>query len=167
MSRRLSVSVPTRICSSSASNIIRDNGNLVLASGGFMTRISRRGRPAADKDFPIITPTTSDWNIRVVLEGLDAVRVRSEAINAGHNGEADILLCFPRPSPSSPQKNQALGLFYVGEAARQFYGFRVLYWDARHDEEADFMALASKANVVGFSAITGFQLGEFVRLAGK
>src|SRR3989339_424988 len=87
MSRRLSVSVPTRICSSSASNIIRDNGNLVLASGGFMTRISRRGRPAADKDFPIITPTTSDWNIRVV--------------------------------------------------------------------------------VVGFSAITGFQLGEFVRLAGK
>ena len=91
--------------------------------------------------------------------------VRREAAEAGFTGEYDVLLVFPRPSPSSPQKNQALGLFYIGEAARQFYGFEVAYWDARHDKEEDFLAMAAKANIVGFSAITGFQLGEFVRMA--
>jgi len=130
-----------------------------------MERISRRGREAAGKDFPVITPAKSDWSIREVLSGANHNSIRKEAALAGFAGEYDVLLCFPRPSPSSPQKNQALGLFYVGEAARQFYGFRVAYWDARHDKEEDFLALAGKANVIGFSAITGYQLGEFVRLA--
>lgn len=130
-----------------------------------MERIQRRGRPAAGKDFPIITPSKSNWAIREVLEGANENSVRREAALAEFTGEYDALLCFPRPSPSSPQKNQALGLFYIGEAARQFYGFRIAYWDARHDKEEDFFELAAKANVIGFSAITGFQLGEFVRLA--
>lgn len=130
-----------------------------------MERTIRRGRDAAGKDFPIITPAKSNWAIRDVLVGADETSVRREAALAGFTGECDVLLCFPRPSPSSPQKNQALGLFYIGEAARQFYGFQVAYWDARHDREEDFFARAEQANVVGFSAITGFQLGEFVRLA--
>ena len=132
-----------------------------------MQRIIRRGRQAAGKDFPIVTPGNSDWKIREALVGADETSVRREAAHAGFAGEFDVLLCFPRPSPSSPQKNQALGLFYIGEAARQFYGFRVAYWDARHDREEDFLALAAGSNTVGFSAITGFQLGEFVRLASQ
>ncbi len=132
-----------------------------------MERINRRGRDAAGKDFPIITPAKSSWAIREVLDGANQQSIRREAAKAGFAGECDVLLCFPRPSPSSPQKNQALGLFYVGEAARQFYGFRVAYWDARHDKEEDFLALAAQANVIGFSAITGYQLGEFVRLASQ
>jgi anaerobic magnesium-protoporphyrin IX monomethyl ester cyclase len=132
-----------------------------------MERIIRRGREAADKDFPVITPGKSDWKIREALAGANETSVCREAAAAGFAGEFDVLLCFPRPSPSSPQKNQALGLLYVGEAARQFYGFRVAYWDARHDKEEDFLALAAKANTIGFSAITGFQLGEFVRLASQ
>src|SRR6266436_7302047 len=120
-----------------------------------MERISRRGREAAGKDFPIITPGKSNWNIRDVLVGVNENSIRREAAAAGFTGRDDVLLCFPRPSPSSPQKNQALGLFYVGEAARQFYGFRVFYWDARHDKEEDFLALAAQANIIGFSAITG------------
>ena len=132
-----------------------------------MERIMRRGREAAGKDFPIVTPGKSDWKIREALIGVNAAVVRREAAEAGFAGEFDVLLCFPRPSPSSPQKNQALGLFYIGEAARQFYGFRVEYWDARHDKEEDFLALAAKSNTIGFSAITGYQLGEFVRLASQ
>jgi B12 binding domain/Radical SAM superfamily len=132
-----------------------------------MERTIRRGREAAGKDFPIITPAKSNWTIRDVLAGADHNTIRKEAALAGFTGEYDVLLCFPRPSPSSPQKNQALGLFYVGESARQFYGFRVAYWDARHDKEEQFLALAARSNVVGFSAITGFQLGEFVRLASQ
>ena len=128
-------------------------------------QIIRRGRAAAGKMFPIITPARSDWKIRQVLADVNSDVIRHEAALAGFKGDCDILLCFPRPSPSSPQKNQALGLFYIGEAARQFYGFNVTYWDARHDKEEDFLKLAAKANIIGFSAITGFQLGEFVRLA--
>lgn len=130
-------------------------------------RIVRRGREASGKMFPIITPARSDWKVRQVLADVNAAVVRSDAAHAGFKGEFDVLLCFPRPSPSSPQKNQALGLFYIGEAARQFYGFNVVYWDARHDKEEDFLKLAAKANIIGFSAITGFQLGEFVRLASQ
>lgn len=132
-----------------------------------MERIMRRGREAAGKDFPIVTPGKSDWKIREALAGANETTVRREAAQAGFAGEFDVLLSFPRPSPSSPQKNQALGLFYIGEAARQFYGFRVAYWDARHDKEEDFLALAARSNTLGFSAITGFQLGEFVLLASE
>ena len=132
-----------------------------------MERIVRRGREAAGKDYPVITPGNSDWKIREVLTGANEATVAHEAAQAGFAGEYDVLLCFPRPSPSSPQKNQALGLFYIGEAARQFYGFRVAYWDARHNKEEDILALAARSNTIGFSAITGFQLGEFVRLASQ
>jgi hypothetical protein len=127
--------------------------------------VVRRGRAQAGRLFPMIKPETSDWKIRSVLEGANADTVRREAERAGFRGQEDVLLCFPRPSPSSPQRNQALGLLYIGEAARQFYGFRVAYWDARHDPESALMTAAARANVIGFSAITGFQLGEFVRLA--
>ncbi len=130
-----------------------------------MKRIPRRGRDAAGKNYPIITPATSNWTIREVLAGSNAARVQDEAARAGCRGETDVLLCFPLPSAHSPQKNQALGLFYIGESARLNYGFRVAYWDARHDKEAAFLELAGKANILGFSAITGYQLGEFVRLA--
>lgn len=130
-----------------------------------MDRVIRRGREAAGKEFPIITPAKSNWGIRKVLAGANQTSVRREAALAEFTGENDVLLCFPSPSPSSPQKNQPLGLFYIGEAARQFYGFEVGYWDARHDKEEDFLVRAAKANVIGFSAITGYQLSEFIRLA--
>ena len=131
-----------------------------------MDKVIRRGRDAANKPFPVITPKSSDYKIREVLENATRAAIRREAEMAGFQGLYDILLAFPRPSPSSPQRNQPLGLFYAGESARN-YGFQVAYWDARHDKEADFFALAAQSNVVGFSAITGYQLGEFVRLANQ
>ena len=129
-----------------------------------MEKVVRRGREVANKPFPVVTPKISDYRIRDVLKQVDGATLQREAEQAGFKGAYDILLAFPRPSLSSPQKNQPLGLFYVGESARQ-YGFRVAYWDARHDREEDFFTLAAQSNAVGFSAITGYQLGEFVRLA--
>ena len=41
---------------------------------------------------------------------------------------SDILLIFPRPSATSPQKNPAISIFYPGEAATAA-GFDVDYWD--------------------------------------
>ncbi len=131
-----------------------------------MEKVTRRGREAANKPFPVITPKTSDYKIRTVLENANGATIRHEAERANYNGQYDVLLVFPRPSSSSPQRNEPLGLFYIGESARK-YGFQVAYWDARHDQEADFLALAAQANVIGFSAITGYQLGEFVRLASQ
>lgn len=131
-----------------------------------MEKVARRGRDAANKPFLVITPKNSDYKIREVLENAACATIRREAQKANFRGQYDILLAFPRPSQSSPQRNQPLGLFYVGESARN-YGFQVAYWDARHDKDADFLALAAQSNVVGFSAITGYQLGEFVRLANQ
>ena len=51
-----------------------------------MERIMRRGREAAGKDFPIITPGRSDWQIREALAGVDEATVCREAAAAGFAG---------------------------------------------------------------------------------
>jgi radical SAM superfamily enzyme YgiQ (UPF0313 family) len=120
-----------------------------------------------DKDFPVIKPSTSRWSILSVLEDCGPQGVRRLAKSAGFNGETDILLIAPLPSPSSPQKNEALGLFYIGESSRRF-GFNVDYWDERHEtNENEFWKKVSRANMVGFTAITGFQLSRFVTIASR
>gem|GEM_PF-2179277 len=120
-----------------------------------------------DKDFPLIKPATSQWDILNVLEGCNENEVRKSARMAGYKGGTDILLIAPLPSPSSPQKNEALGLFYVGESSRRF-GFNVEYWDERHEnQESEFWRRVSRANTVGFTAITGFQLSRFVTIATR
>jgi radical SAM superfamily enzyme YgiQ (UPF0313 family) len=132
-----------------------------------IVKVPRRGREAAAKLFPVITPAKSDFRIRDVLVGANSEAIRHERESSGLVGSTDILLAFPLPSPSSPQKNQPLGLFYVGESARS-YGFEVGYWDARHDSsEEEFLQRAASANFVGFSAITGWQLSETLRLVRK
>lgn len=127
-----------------------------------MTQIRRR----LDKDFPVIRPQNSAWEILDILDGCSAIDNRLVARSAGFKGDIDILLAAPLPSPASPQKNEALGLFYVGESARR-YGFSVEYWDARHDDEKEFWDKLSRSNTVGFTAITGYQLLRFIDLAEK
>ncbi|MDO8495022.1 MAG: radical SAM protein [bacterium] len=117
-----------------------------------------------DKDFPVVKPSSSQWGILDILHETNADRVCLAARSAGFKGDTDILLAAPLPSPVSPQQNEALGLFYIGESARRF-GFRVEYWDARHEHEEVFWKKLASANTVGFTAITGYQLSEFVRLA--
>ncbi len=119
-----------------------------------------------DGNFSILNPKSSDWSILGLLNDIKTPEIRKAARSSGFHGQTDILLASPNPTPSSPKKCEALGLFYVGESARK-YGFNVEYWDERHDPEKDFLKKAANANVIGFTAITGFQLSGFVRLAEK
>jgi len=75
----------------------------------------------------------------------------------------DILLLFPRPSPSSPQRNPALSIFFPGEAAARA-GFAVDYWDERFDSGALLAAKMEHAKAFGVSALSGYQLGRAAKL---
>src|SRR3989344_4859972 len=75
-----------------------------------------------------------------------------------------ILMIYPLPSPASPQKNCALSIIYPGRAAEE-NSHDVEYWDARLDKEKDLWQLAQKADIFGISSMSGFQLGEAIRIA--
>jgi anaerobic magnesium-protoporphyrin IX monomethyl ester cyclase len=66
-----------------------------------------------------------------------------------------VLLVYPRPSVSSPQKSPPLSILHVGESLRR-YGYPVRYVDGRYDKltEDDFRW----ADAVGVSSMTGYQL---------
>ena len=75
----------------------------------------------------------------------------------------DILFAFPLPSKSSPQKTPALSIFYPGEAAAK-EGFTVDYWDERFDNMKDFEEKAKRANIIGLSSLSGFQLSRTIEI---
>lgn len=75
----------------------------------------------------------------------------------------DILLAYPLPSMSSPQKNPALSIFYPGEATTK-QGFTVNYWDERFENIEGFKEKAKKANVIGLSSLSGFQLSRTIKI---
>lgn len=68
-----------------------------------------------------------------------------------------ILLCYPNPSVSSPQKNPALSIFYPG-AALEAVGHEVSYWDERWDTKDEMYRKILWADCVGVSSKTGYQL---------
>jgi radical SAM superfamily enzyme YgiQ (UPF0313 family) len=76
---------------------------------------------------------------------------------------SDILMIFPRPSATSPQKNPAISIFYPGESAVQ-QGFMVDYWDERFDDLADLHKKAKQSRVFGISSLSGFMLGRTIEI---
>lgn len=76
---------------------------------------------------------------------------------------ARILLCYPNPSISSPQRNPALSIFYPGAALEQA-GHQVFYWDERWDSEYNLLDKMSQATYVGVSSKTGYQLKGAIRV---
>ncbi len=77
----------------------------------------------------------------------------------------DVVMVYPLPSPVSPQQNNALSIIYPGRAAEDA-GHSVEFWDARHDrKEERLWELIEHADVVGMSSLSGFQLGEAMRIA--
>lgn len=76
-----------------------------------------------------------------------------------------IVMVYPLPSPVSPQQNNALSIIYPGRAAEDA-GHSVEFWDARHDREEKLLwNLIKDAEVIGISSLSGFQLGEAMRIA--
>lgn len=76
-----------------------------------------------------------------------------------------IVMIYPLPSPVSPQQNNALSIIYPGRAAEDA-GHSVEFWDARHDrKEERLWGLIENAEVIGMSSLSGFQLGEAMRIA--
>jgi radical SAM superfamily enzyme YgiQ (UPF0313 family) len=75
-----------------------------------------------------------------------------------------VLMVYGLPSPVSPQKNCALSVIYPGRAAEDA-GHEVEFWDARLDDEPTLWKNARHADVVAISSLSGFQLGESVRIA--
>lgn len=72
-----------------------------------------------------------------------------------------VLLIYPIPSFSSPQKSPPLSILYVGEALKQAFHlgksdehYQVRYYDERHDCHPDL----DWPDVVGVSSMTGSQL---------
>ncbi len=55
-------------------------------------------------------------------------------------------------------------MIYPGRAAEEA-GHRVYYWDARLDREEEWSAAVKRVDVVALSSLSGFQLGEAMRLA--
>ena len=76
---------------------------------------------------------------------------------------SDILMIFPRPSATSPQKNPAISIFFPGEAAAKS-GFEVDYYDERIDNFSDLKEKAAKAKIFGISSLSGFMLGRTIEL---
>ena len=74
---------------------------------------------------------------------------------------SDILLIFPRPSATSPQKNPAISIFYPGEAAVQA-GFEIDYWDERFDDFSELEIKAERAKIFGISSLSGFMLSRTI-----
>jgi radical SAM superfamily enzyme YgiQ (UPF0313 family) len=77
-----------------------------------------------------------------------------------------VAMVYPLPSPVSPQKNCALSIIYPGRAA-EIAGHDVSFWDARLDTEIDLWANIRSADVLGISSLSGFQLGEAMRIAKR
>lgn len=75
-----------------------------------------------------------------------------------------IAMVYPLPSPSSPQQNNALSIIYPGRAAEDA-GHEVTFWDARLDSEAELWENIDRADVMAISSLSGFQLGESIRIA--
>lgn len=73
----------------------------------------------------------------------------------------DILLIFPKPTDVSPQKNQALSIFFPGEAAAKA-GFNVDYWDERYDSWKMLEEKTRQAKVFGISSLSGYMLGRTI-----
>ncbi len=76
----------------------------------------------------------------------------------------NVAMVYPLPSPVSPQKNCALSIIYPGRAAEEA-GHEVSFWDARLDDEEGLWENIRRADVAAFSSLSGFQLGESMRLA--
>ncbi len=77
----------------------------------------------------------------------------------------NVLMVYPLPSPVSPQQNPSLSIIYPGRAAEDA-GHTVEFWDARHDrKERQLWKLAEEADVIAVSSLSGFQLGESMRIA--
>ena len=76
---------------------------------------------------------------------------------------SDVLLIFPRPSETSPQKNPAISIFYPGEAAAR-KGFNVDYWDERIDSWDDLKKKSQKAKIFGVSSLSGSMLGRAIKI---
>ena len=79
----------------------------------------------------------------------------------------NVLLIFPQPSQTSPQKSPPLSILHVGEALREAKQrgvsdetYRVRYFDERYDEPPDI----GWADVVGVSSITGYQLRGAIQI---
>lgn len=78
-----------------------------------------------------------------------------------------VLLIYPRPSVSSPQKSPPLSILHVGEALKQAKmrgksdeTYEVMYYDERYDEWPDL----DWPDVVGVSSMTGVQIRGAIRL---
>jgi len=76
-------------------------------------------------------------------------------------GTTKVLLAYPRPSVSSPQKSPPLSILHVGQAlveakarGKSDETYDVRYWDGRYDPWPDL----SWPDVVGVSSMTGYQL---------
>lgn len=72
-----------------------------------------------------------------------------------------ILLVYPDPSYTSPQKSPPLSILHVGQALKEAKvrgksdeDYKVRYFDARYDSNPDF----DWPDVVGVSSMTGYQL---------
>src|SRR3989344_5849858 len=76
----------------------------------------------------------------------------------------NVVMVYPLPSPGSPQKNCPLSIIYPGRAAED-HGHRLKFWDARHTNEDELWEWIEDADVIGMSSLSGFQLGESIRLA--
>ncbi len=76
----------------------------------------------------------------------------------------NVLMVYPLPSPVSPQKNCPLSIIYPGRAAEDS-GHSVEFWDARHSDEKQLWRWANDADVIAISSLSGFQLGEAMRIA--
>lgn len=79
------------------------------------------------------------------------------------NMTTNVLLIYPTPSVTSPQKSPPLSILYVGEALKQAVklgksdeDYRVQYYDERYDgkNRPDY----EWADVIGVSSMTGYQL---------
>lgn len=66
-----------------------------------------------------------------------------------------VLLVYPKPTMESPQKTPPLSILYIGAYAER-RGYIVEYFDERWDN--DFDDKLQRADVVGVSAMSGFQL---------
>lgn len=77
---------------------------------------------------------------------------------------AKVLMVYPLPSPSSPQKFCSLSIIYPGRAAEEA-GYDVKFWDARLDGEKLLWKLVQETDFIAISSLSGFQLGESIKIA--
>ncbi|MFQ6003245.1 MAG: B12-binding domain-containing radical SAM protein [Candidatus Zixiibacteriota bacterium] len=75
----------------------------------------------------------------------------------------DYVLVYPKPSFDSPNKLVPLSILYPG-AKLEEEGHEVEYVDCRFEPETKVYELAKNTDNLGVSCMTGFQLGEAVRI---